>query len=211
MTEIIPAILAPVWSDIEDKIKLVDSLADWVQIDIGDGKFIDQVTWQTPVDLELLPGKVKTEIHLMVESPEKYFEDCKGIGAKRVIFHLEAAKNPAEVLQKMEECGFQKEIALNPPTPVSKLAPYVERLDAVMVMSVNPGFQQQEFISDVLSKVSEIRRLKQDILVGIDGGINEQTIKQAFGAGVDYACAGSAVMKSSDPVAALKALQEIIS
>jgi len=210
MQRIIPAILTADPAELREGLKTLKGHTNWVHVDIMDGKFVANTSVNL-FELGEASQFFNIEIHLMVESPEKYFEDCKGIGAKRVIFHLEAAENPAGVLQKMEEHGFQKGVALNPPTPVSKLAPYVAQLDAVLVMSVNPGFQQQEFISDVLSKVSEIRRLKQDILVGIDGGINEQTIKQAFGAGVDYACAGSAVMKTSDPVVALKHLQELIS
>ncbi|MBI2098688.1 MAG: ribulose-phosphate 3-epimerase [Candidatus Wildermuthbacteria bacterium] len=210
MQRIIPAILTADPAELREGLKILKGHANWVHVDIMDGKFVPNSSVNL-FELGEASQIFNIEIHLMVESPEKYLEDCKSIGAKRVIFHLEAAENPAGVLQKMEEHGFQKEVGLNPSTPVSKLAPYVAQLDAVLVMSVNPGFQQQEFMPEVLSKISELRKLKQDITIGLDGGINEQTVTQAFEAGVDYACAGSAVMKSSDPMAALKHLEEIIS
>ncbi|HCM36741.1 MAG: hypothetical protein A3J30_04140 [Candidatus Wildermuthbacteria bacterium RIFCSPLOWO2_02_FULL_47_9c] len=210
MQRIIPAILTANPEELRENMEILKGHTKWLHIDIMDGKFVPN-TSANLFELGEAAQFFHLEIHLMVEHPEKYLEDCSGIGAKRVIFHAEAVDSPEVVLQKMEEYGFQKEIAVNPPTPALKLASYIEKLDALLVMGVNPGFQQQEFIPDVLSKVSEIRRLKQDVLIGIDGGINEQTVKQAFGAGVDYACAGSAVMKTSDPVAALKHLEEMIS
>lgn len=209
MQRVIPAILTADPAELREGLETLKEQTKWAHIDIMDGAFVSN----TSVSLFQL-GEASQffhmEIHLMVENPEKYFEDCKAAGAKRVIFHLEAAEEPEAVLKKMEECGFQKEIALNPSTPVSKIAPYLEKLDAVLVMGVNPGFQGQEFIADVLEKIPEVRQLKQDILIGLDGGINAENIKSAFEAGADYVCAGSAVMKSPDPAAALKALEEML-
>ena len=209
MQKIIPAILTSDPAELLEGLRVLKGEASWVQIDIMDGKFVPNTSVNV-FELGEACQFFNLEIHLMVENPEKYLEDCKGIGAKRVIFHLEATDDPEAVLRKMEEYGFQKAIALNPATPVSKLAPYIEKLDAILLMSVNPGFQAQEFIPDVLKKIPEIRRLKQDILIGLDGGVNTENIKGVFEAGADYACVGSAVMKSADPVAALRHLEEIL-
>ena len=209
MQKVVPAILTSDPAELLEGLRVLKGEASWVQIDIMDGKFVPN----TSVNLFELGEACQffnLEIHLMVENPEKYLEDCKGIGAKRVIFHLEAADDPEAVLQKMEEYGFQKAIALNPATPVSELAPYIEKLDAVLLMSVNPGFQAQEFIPDVLKKIPEVRRLRPDILIGLDGGINAENIKEVFQAGADYAGVGSAVMKSADPVAVLHRLEELV-
>jgi ribulose-phosphate 3-epimerase len=210
MQKIVPAILTADPAELLEGLKVLKGHTKWVQIDIMDGKFVDN----TSVNLFELGEAAEyfsLEIHLMVEKPAQYFEDCKAIGAKRVIFHLEAAEDLGKVLQEMEKYPFQRAIAINPPTPVQKLAPYIEKLDSVLVMSVNPGFQQQEFIADVLPKVAEIRKLKEDIVIGLDGGINETNIKQAFEAGADYVGVGSAIMKAPDPAAALKSLGEMIS
>ncbi|MEK7542634.1 MAG: ribulose-phosphate 3-epimerase [Patescibacteria group bacterium] len=209
MQKVIPAILTANTEELRQGLKILKGQTNWVHIDIMDNKFVPN----TSVNLFEL-GEASQffhlEIHSMVEHPEKYLEDCNGIGAKRVIFHLEAADDPELVLQKMEEYGFQKEIAINPQTSALKLAPYIEKLDAVLVMSVNPGFQAQEFIADVLKKIPEIRQLRQDILIGLDGGINAGNIKQVFQAGADYVGVGSAVMKSEDPVATLRELEELV-
>ncbi|HEY4510027.1 MAG TPA: ribulose-phosphate 3-epimerase [Candidatus Paceibacterota bacterium] len=209
MQKVVPAILTADPVELIEGLRVLKGEASWVQIDIMDGKFVPNTSVNL-FELGEASQFFNLEIHLMVEHPEKYLEDCKGIGAKRVIFHLEAADDPEAILQKMEEHGFQKAIALNPATPVSKLAPYIQKLDAVLLMSVNPGFQAQEFIPDVLKKIPEIRGLKPDILIGLDGGINEKNIKSVFEAGADYAGVGSAIMKSSDPVAALRHLEEIV-
>lgn len=209
MQKVVPAILTGDPAELKEKLTLLKDHTNWVQIDIMDGKFVPN----TSVNLFELGEACQffnLEIHLMVENPEKYLEDCKGIGAKRVIFHLEASDDPEAVLQKMEEWGFQKAIALNPATPVSQLALYIEKHDAVLLMSVNPGFQAQEFLVDVLKKIPEIRRLRSDILIGLDGGINETNIAQVFQAGADYVCVGSAIMKAEDPVAALRHLEKTV-
>ena len=209
MQKIVPAILTADPAELAEGLKVLKEQTKWVQIDIMDGKFVDN----TSVNLFELGEACEyfsLEIHLMVENPEKYFEDCKAIGAKRVIFHLEATEDVSKVLESMEKYPFQRAIAINPPTPVSQLAPYVGKLDAVLVMSVNPGFQQQSFIPDVLPKVAEIHKLKEGIIVGLDGGINESNIKQAFEAGADYVGVGSAVMKAEDPAIALRDLKEMI-
>jgi len=209
MQKIIPAILTSDSEKLRESLKVLKEQTHWVHIDIMDGKFVPNTSVNL-FELGEASQFFRMEIHLMVENPEKYFEDCKGIGAKRAIFHEEATEDVEMVLQKMEEHGFQKEIAINPSTPVSKLAPYIEQLDAVLIMSVNPGFQEQKFIPEVLSKIAEIRQLKQDMVIGLDGGINEENIKQVFEAGVDYVNVGSAIMKSEDPGGVLRHLEEIV-
>ena len=131
-------------------------------------------------------------------------------GAISGIFHEEATDDLARVLEEMKKYPFQRAVAINPPTSVSRIAPHIKGLDAVLVMSVNPGFQQQEFIADVLPKMSEIRTLREDITIGLDGGINENNIQKVFEAGADYVAVGSAVMKAEDPALALRKLEEMI-
>ncbi len=209
MQKVVPAILIADPAELLQGLRVLRGETNWVHIDIMDGKFVPN-TSVSLFELGEASQFFHIEIHLMVASPEKYLEDCKGIEAKRVILHLEATQDPGALLGKMDEYGFQKGIAINPMTPVSKLAPYIEKLDTVLIMSVNPGFQEQEFIPDVLKKIPEIRKLKQNILIGLDGGINAGNIKDVFKAGADYVRVGSAVMKSADPVVALKALEDMV-
>lgn len=210
MQKVVPAILTADPAELAEGLKTLKEQTKWVQIDIMDGKFVENTSINL-FELGEASEYFSLEIHLMVENPAQYFEDCKSIGAKRVIFHVEAVEDARKVLEVMEKYPFQRAIAINPPTPVSKIAPFIQMLDAVLIMSVNPGFQQQEFIANVLPKIAEIRKLKEDIVIGLDGGINESNIKQAFEAGVDYVGVGSAIMKSDDPASALSNLKEMIS
>lgn len=209
MQRVVPAILTANPDELRESLKMLKGHTNWVQIDIMDGKFVPSTSINL-FELGEASQFFNLEIHLMVQAPAKYLEDCKSIGAKRVIFHLEAAQKPEAVIQKMEEYKFQKVMAINPPTHVSRLAPYIQKLDAVLVMSVNPGFQAQEFMPSVLVKISEIRKLKADILIGLDGGINSENIKRVFDAGADYVGVGSAITKSEDPVGVLKELEALV-
>jgi ribulose-phosphate 3-epimerase len=208
MQKVIPAILTADPVELRAGLKVLKNNTQWVHIDIMDGRFVPN----TSVSLFELGEACQffhIEVHLLVEHPGKYVEDCKAIGAKRVIFHAEATENMYGMLEQIEEYGFQNVVGINPETQVAALQPYLARLDSVLVMAVHPGAQGQAFMEDTLSKVPEIRNLRQDMVVGIDGGIGKDTIQQAFAAGVDYVIAGSAVMKQEDPVAALKTLQEV--
>jgi ribulose-phosphate 3-epimerase len=209
MQRVVPAILTADAAELKEGLQVLRDHTKWVQIDIMDGKFVPN-TSVSLFELGEASQFFNLEIHLMVENPEKYFEDCKEIGAKRVIFHVEATDDAEMVIEKMARYGFQKAVAINPPTPAAKLAPFIDKLDAVLVMSVNPGFQAQAFIPDVLKKIAEIRQLKEDIIIGLDGGINEGNIIQVFEAGTDYVGVGSAVMKSVNPVESLTNLEHMI-
>jgi ribulose-phosphate 3-epimerase len=209
MQKVVPAILTADPAELQENLKVLKDHTKWVHVDIMDGRFVPN----TSVNLFELGEAYRffnLEIHLMVEHPEKYFSDCKEIGAKRVIFHAEATDNIAGVLEEMEKYPFQRAIGINPKTPVSMIASYIEKLDSVLLMSVHPGFQAQEFVGDVLSKIPEIRKIKPDITIGLDGGINETNIKNVFEAGADYADVGSAVMKAEDPTQSLTNLGHMV-
>jgi len=210
MQRVVPAILTSDPAELSESFRVLKEHTNWVHIDIMDGKFVPNTSVNL-FELGEANEYFNLEIHLMVQDPEKYFEDCKAVGAKRVIFHLEATKDPEMVLQEMEKYPFQRSIAINPKTAVSKLAPSAEKVSAVLLLSVEPGFQEQKFIPQVLEKIPEIRKLSSEVLIGVDGGINEANIQQVFAAGVDYVRVGSAIMKSEDPVARLRKLEEMVS
>jgi ribulose-phosphate 3-epimerase len=209
MQKVIPAILTDDPTELRNGLKALRNQTKWVQIDIMDGKFVPNGSINL-FELGEAYQFFNLEIHLMVENPEKYFSDCKEMGAKRVIFHAEATDDIASVLDYMTQYPFQRAIALNSDTAVSIIAPYIDKLDSVLLMSVHPGLQAQSFIEHALSKILEIRKLKQDIIIGLDGGINETNIKKVFDAGADYVGVGSAIMQAEDPAAALTNLEEMI-
>jgi len=209
MQKVIPAILTADSADLEKKLAMLKNHANWVQIDIMDGKFVSNTSVNL-FELGEASQFFNLEIHLMVLNPEKYFEDCAAIGAKRVIFHLEGTTNPTMVVREMMKYPFQRGIAINPPTLAREFNPHLSLIDSALVLSVNPGFQGQEFLPLALKKINEIKLVSHETLVGVDGGINESNIREAFQAGADYVAVGSGIWQAEDPIAALKHLEEVV-
>lgn len=211
MKTIIPAILTNDLSDMESKLKKLQGLTNWVQIDIADGKFVNN----TSVTLEDI-SKIDCirdfflEAHLMVKNPEIYFLACRAIKIKRVIFHYEAVDNFKKVLSEAEKFNFQKGIALNPKTPIEKIKPYVSKLDAILLMSVTPGFQGQKFIYKVLEKIKALKKIAPQVKIEVDGGVNLSNIKMISNAGADYIAVGSNLFESKNIKERLKKLQSKI-
>ncbi|MGB9598736.1 MAG: ribulose-phosphate 3-epimerase, partial [Minisyncoccales bacterium] len=170
MAKIIPAILTASLNDLENKLRIIQNLTDWVQIDIMDGKFVKNVSISL-ADLKKIKIPLNLEVHLMVLNPEKYFRDCQNLKAKRVIFHYEATKNPKRVFEIMKKYDFSPGLAINPSTSVEKIKKFLEKLDLVLLLAVNPGFQGQKFNPIVLTKIKELKKLSKKIKIGVDGGI----------------------------------------
>ena len=209
MQRVVPAILTANPKELSNDLTVLRGQTSWVHIDIMDGKFVPNTSLSLS-ELGEASEFFNLEIHLMVQDPEKYFKDWQGIGAKRVIFHWEATDNPEKVLQEMGAYPFYKSMALNSETSVSKLAPYIDKINSVLLLSVIPGFQAQEFISSVLEKTPEVRVLSSEVLIGLDGGINKTNIKEIFEAGADYVGVGSAIMKAENPTEALRELEDMV-
>ena len=209
MQKVIPAILTADEKELKKQLALLKGQSNWVHIDIMDGKFVENTSVNL-FALEEARQYFNLEIHLMAQHPEKYFEDCKEIGAKRIIFHFEATGNLEKVLEEGISYEFQKGIALNPETPLSMIEPVKEKVDSLLIMSVRPGLQGQEFILSALEKAKEARKLFPQLLIGIDGGIGQENIKEVFRVGVNYAVVGSAIMKAENPLEELRKLEEMV-
>lgn len=200
MQKVIPAILTADPANLQKKLQMLKEHTKWVHIDIMDGKFVPN----TSINLFQLgetAQQFNLEIHLMVQNPEKYFEDCAAIHAKRVIYHWEANPNFSD------DHPFQKGIALNPETEIPS---FETEPGSILLMSVHPGFQGQEFVSSALEKAKQVREKFPEMLVGMDGALDQENIKQAFEAGINYAVVGSNIIKAEDPAQALKNLEEMI-
>jgi len=209
MQKVVPAILTKDTQELQTQLRTLKDQSRWVHIDIMDGKFVPQVSINL-AELGEANQFFNLEIHLMVKEPEQYLQDCSAVGAKRVYFHLTGTKHPNVVLSRMEQYQFQRGIAINPETTVEQLAPYVESADAVLLLSIVPGAQGNEFIPEVAEKIPHIKALNEKLLVGMDGGIGKANIQDIFAKGVDYVVAGSAVWKAKDPIASLSGLEEMV-
>jgi len=198
MKLIIPAILSNNLTDFEEKLKKVNDLSSWLQIDIADNHFVPNQTL-FPRAFKNIKIEKNLEIHLMTFNPEKYFLDCQKIDAKRVIFHLEAVDDPLKILTGQKNYSFQLGLAINPKTPLEKVVPYLNYFNFLLFLGVEPGFQGQCFQSKTLDKIEKIKKNRSEIIVEVDGGINENNIEAISAAGADIFVVGSALLKAKNP------------
>lgn len=180
-----------------------------VHLDVMDGHFVPNFTYGAPVIKDWRPRTdFPFDTHLMMSDPGRYVDDFIQAGCDIIIFHIEAVPDPVPLLRKIRGAGCHASLALNPPTPVSALEPFLDELDAVLVMSVMPGFGGQAFEPSVLEKVRALRAARPELLISIDGGINPTTATEAVAAGVNQLVAGSAVFRNDGNYAA--ALAELV-
>lgn len=212
--KIAPSILASDFRNLQDEIKKVEKAgADWIHCDVMDGHFVDNLTFG-PVVVEAInrATKLPLDVHLMIENPGKYIKDFAQAGADILTVHIEACPNLKPVISKIKSLGMKAGCSVRPQTPLSRVKPYLKDLDLLLIMSVNPGFAGQSFISSVLPKVKEAQRLKQTqkykYYIEIDGGINPQTAKLAKSAGAEVLVAASTIFKAKDYGKAIQQLRE---
>lgn len=198
MPRIVPAILTDDPQALERMIRQAETFTDYVQIDVMDGKFVPSQSINCE-DIARIPTKLAWEAHLMVVQPEDYFDGFKKAGARRIIFHYEAARSPEAVIARANSLGLQVGIALNPDTSPSAVLPLLKTVDSVLLLSVIPGFYGSKFIPDVLDKVEQLHLYSIQLEIGIDGGIKENNIVQVARSGVDSICVGSAIFSQPDP------------
>ena len=185
----------------QDIVKELDKTnADYIHIDIMDGKFVDNKTWTISEITKITKNSTfPLDVHLMVNNPSKYIEDYAMLNTNDIIFHYEAVKDVNSMIDEIKNYGLKVGIAINPDTDVEKIFPYLDKIDLVLVMSVYPGKSGQSFIEESLDK---IRKLKQEIqeknlktLISVDGGINDETGKLCKEAGVDILVSASYIHK----------------
>ncbi|TLD42757.1 MAG: Ribulose-phosphate 3-epimerase [Candidatus Jettenia ecosi] len=199
---------------LEDEIKKVEKAGvDLIHIDVMDGHFVPNITMGTfIVEGVKRIAKVPLDIHLMIEYPERYIAAFAEVAGKNdlITFHIEATKKPKEVISLIKNAGLKAGISLNPSTSTDSVENFLDIVDMVLVMSVNPGFAGQKFISDVLLKIARLRSISPDEMdIEIDGGITTETISQAVQQGANVIVAASAIFKTDNPGNAVKTLRQI--
>ena len=212
MIEIIPTILVKSFKEVKEGIKKVENYVNWVQLDIMDGVFIDNETFNDPKKLRNFKTKVKIEAHLMVQQPEKVIDDWLEV-ADRIIIHFESKITNREwgireLIKKVHKKKKEIGLALNPETHYAVAIPFLKDLDLVLIMTVQPGWGGQKFKDWVLIKIEALREKWPDGNIEVDGGVDNENVKKIVKAGANLICAGTYIFRSKDTKQAIESLKK---
>jgi len=210
-----PSVLNADLARLADQVRLVEDSADWIHLDLMDGHFVPNLTFGPPVIASLRPYTGRfLDCHLMVENPVQLLPALAEAGADRVTMHVEALDDPGGALESAAGHGLGAGLALRPGTALEAVLPWLDALDLLLPMTVEPGYGGQGFRRDVLPKIAAARdaidRAGRPIALEVDGGVGRATLPDCRAAGADVFVVGTAIFEAEDPAAAAKTFRTLI-
>ncbi len=213
--KIAPSMLSCDFSAMRAELEKIDcGKADWVHLDVMDGHFVPNLTIGPSIIQAIRPySELPFDVHLMITNPIDYVEPFAKAGSDILTFHIESASDPKATIQKIKAAGMKAGLSVKPNTPIETIYPYLDDLYLVLVMTVEPGFGGQKFMTDMLPKVTALRaeakRRNLNIVVEIDGGVSSENIHKAAEVGVDVCVAGTSVFKADNVARAIADLKHL--
>lgn len=213
MTQVSPSLLAADFGQLDRDVKTVnESLATMIHLDVMDGVFVPNISFGFPViEAVARTARKPLDVHLMIVEPDKFIGRVRDCGASFMNVHVEACRHLDRTVRAIRDAGMRPAVTLNPATPLVMLEEILSEVDMVLLMSVNPGFGGQTFIDGTYRRVRTLREMlqqanREEVLIEVDGGVNEDTGRRLVEAGANVLVAGSYVFRASDPKAAIASL-----
>ncbi|MGN0613950.1 MAG: ribulose-phosphate 3-epimerase [Porcipelethomonas sp.] len=208
------SILSADFMHLEEDIRRIEkSGARMLHFDVMDGVFVNNISFGFPV-LKAVNAHtdMHLDVHLMITDPLRYIDECRNCGADTITFHLESSSNANETIKAIKKTGAKTGLSLKPGTPFEEALPYMDKIDMLLIMTVEPGFGGQSFMEDMLDKISKAKKYISEnnlsVSIEVDGGINDKTALLCSRAGADIMVAGSYIFKSSDMNSAVSSLTD---